>query len=344
MIRVRALQKVYPGATVALRHIDLEIAAGEFVALIGPSGAGKSSFLRCLNGLIAPTAGEVEMDGEPVTGATGERLRRIRARIGFVFQQFHLLRRLTVLENALIGRLGHVPQGRSLVGWFPVADIARAKATLQRVGLGGLWGRRVPFPTTVPALMTVAATGPPAATAPPTVIDFALRLPPAATAEPTFSGPALTSPPIVTSAPAVTGPAVTFPPAVSEPPTMTSPEVRDPVVSDPPTVTGPAFMVSAPPAPPAGPIAPPLSIPPAPPTAPAFTVWSAPTLSDSPAPAETLLNESAGELRENPWLLAASSISSRFPPPTEVGPPRRSRAPRRARRPCDGAAEAGSAA
>jgi len=143
MIRVRALQKVYPGGTVALRHIDLEIAAGEFVALIGPSGAGKSSFLRCLNGLIAPTGGDVEMDGEPVTGATGERLRRIRARIGFVFQQFHLLRRLTVLENALIGRLGHVPQGRSLVGWFPVADIARAKATLQRVGLGGLWDRRV---------------------------------------------------------------------------------------------------------------------------------------------------------------------------------------------------------
>ena len=143
MIRVRALQKVYPGGTVALRHIDLEIAAGEFVALIGPSGAGKSSFLRCLNGLIAPTGGDVEMDGEPVTGATGERLRRIRARIGFVFQQFHLLRRLTVLENALIGRLGHVPQCRSLVGWFPVADIARAKGTLQRVGLGGLWDRRV---------------------------------------------------------------------------------------------------------------------------------------------------------------------------------------------------------
>ena len=106
MIRVRALQKVYPGGTVALRHIDLEIAGGEFVALIGPSGAGKTSFLRCLNGLVAPTAGEVEMDGERVTGATGERLRRLRARIGVVFQQFHLLRRLTELEQPLNGQLG----------------------------------------------------------------------------------------------------------------------------------------------------------------------------------------------------------------------------------------------
>jgi len=143
VIRVRGLRHEYPGGTVALRHIDLEIAAGEFVALIGPSGAGKSSFLRCLNGLLAPTGGEVEVDGERVTGAAGGRLRRIRARIGFVFQQFGLLRRLSVLENALIGRLGHVPQGRSLVGCFPATDIARARATLERVGLGGLWDRRV---------------------------------------------------------------------------------------------------------------------------------------------------------------------------------------------------------
>ena len=66
----------------------------------------------------------------------------IRARIGFVFQQFNLLRRLSVLDNVLVGRLGHVAVGGSLIGWFPAADVAQAEAALARVGLGGLGDRR----------------------------------------------------------------------------------------------------------------------------------------------------------------------------------------------------------
>ncbi len=143
MIRVRNLRKEYAPGTVALDGVDLDIGPGEFVALIGPSGAGKSTLLRCLNGLVAPTGGVVEVAGERVTGATGERLRSIRAGIGFVFQQFHLLRRLSVLDNVLVGRLPHVPRLRSLAGWFPGLDVALARATLTRVGLGGLWDRRV---------------------------------------------------------------------------------------------------------------------------------------------------------------------------------------------------------
>jgi phosphonate transport system ATP-binding protein len=127
---------------VALRDVDLDVGRGEFVALIGPSGAGKSTFLRCLNGLVRPTAGSVAIDGEPLTEASGEALRRIRARIGFVFQQFNLLRRLSVLDNVLVGRLGHVPVARSLVGWFPPADVTKARATLGRVGLADLAERR----------------------------------------------------------------------------------------------------------------------------------------------------------------------------------------------------------
>ena len=142
MIQVRGLRKDYPGGARALDGITLEITAGEFVALIGPSGAGKSSFLRCLNGLVTPTAGEVIVDGEPVAEAAGERLRRIRARIGFVFQQFNLLRRLSVLENVLVGRLPHVAEWRSLLGWFPARDLARARSALGRVGLGELAERR----------------------------------------------------------------------------------------------------------------------------------------------------------------------------------------------------------
>ena len=143
MIRVRSLRKVYPGGTVGLDGIDLDLAAGEFVALIGPSGAGKSTLLRCLNGLIAPTAGEVSVDGVSVGGASANELRRVRAGIGFVFQQFNLLRRLSVLENVLVGRLAHVHALRSLLGLFPAADVTRAHTVLERVGLRGVAGRRV---------------------------------------------------------------------------------------------------------------------------------------------------------------------------------------------------------
>jgi phosphonate transport system ATP-binding protein len=143
VIRVRALRKDYPGSPGALDGVDLDIEHGEFVALIGPSGAGKSTLLRCLNGLVTPTAGQVEVHGLMVTGASGDSLRRIRADIGFVFQQFNLLRRLTVLENAVLGRLAHTSRWRSLAGWFASTDVARAAATLERVGLEGLSGRRV---------------------------------------------------------------------------------------------------------------------------------------------------------------------------------------------------------
>ena len=143
MIRVRGLRQEYAGGTLALGGVDLDVGPGEFVALIGPSGAGKSTLLRCLNGLVRPTAGEVLVDGRSVTSASGdEELRRIRARVGFVFQQFNLLRRLSVLENVLIGRLGHVAVGRSLIGAFPRADVAKAEATLARVELSGLGARR----------------------------------------------------------------------------------------------------------------------------------------------------------------------------------------------------------
>jgi phosphonate transport system ATP-binding protein len=143
VIRVRGLRKDYPGGSRALDGIDLDIGPGEFVALIGPSGAGKSTLLRCLNGLVTPTAGEVRIGDDMVTGASAEALRRVRAGIGFVFQQFNLLRRLTVLENALLGRLAHASRWRSLLGWFEPADVSRAHAILVRVGLDGLAGRRV---------------------------------------------------------------------------------------------------------------------------------------------------------------------------------------------------------
>ena len=113
------------------------------MALIGPSGAGKSSLLRCVNGLVAPTSGEVVVDGQAVTGAPDEAVRQVRASVGFVFQQFNLLRWLTVLQNVLVGRLAHASRWRSLIGWFDRVDVARARAVLERIGLDALADRRV---------------------------------------------------------------------------------------------------------------------------------------------------------------------------------------------------------
>jgi phosphonate transport system ATP-binding protein len=143
VIRVRALEKVYPGGARALRGVDLDVAAGEFVALIGPSGAGKSTLLRCVAGLVEPTAGEVAVDGRRASGVPPGERRRMRASVGFVFQQFNLLRRLTVLENTLVGRLGHTAEWRALLGWFSATDRARAHRVLARVELEGLADRRV---------------------------------------------------------------------------------------------------------------------------------------------------------------------------------------------------------
>jgi phosphonate transport system ATP-binding protein len=142
VIRVRDLSKRYPSGTVALDGVTLDVGAGEFVALIGSSGAGKSTFLRCLNGLVTPTAGLVSVDGRPVTGASRNGLRGVRASVGFVFQQFNLLKRLSVLDNVLVGTLSRVDVWRSLLGRFPGGELERARRTLGRVGLAGLDDRR----------------------------------------------------------------------------------------------------------------------------------------------------------------------------------------------------------
>lgn len=142
MIRVRGLSKRYAGGTAALDDVDLDVEAGEFITLIGPSGAGKSTLLRCLNGLVVPSAGEITVDGQPVTGAAGEGLRRVRSRVGFVFQHFNLLKRLSVLDNVRVGTLSRVGLWSSLMARFPEAETERARRALRRVGLAGLEARR----------------------------------------------------------------------------------------------------------------------------------------------------------------------------------------------------------
>ncbi len=135
MLRIEGLTKRYRTGDLALAGVDLTVAAGQVMGLIGPSGAGKSSLIRCINRLVEPTGGRVFLKGEEVTGLGRRDLRRMRRRMGMIFQEFALVERLTVMENVLSGRLGYVPFWRSFLRRFPPADVRKGFATLDRVGL-----------------------------------------------------------------------------------------------------------------------------------------------------------------------------------------------------------------
>lgn len=135
MLRVEHLTKVYDDGTVALRDVSFEVAEGEFLAVIGLSGSGKSTLLRCINRLIDPTEGRILWNDEDITAASQEEMRRIRRRIGMVFQHFNLVHRSKVLTNVLAGRLGYTSPALAVVNRFSKADKERAMSQLARVGL-----------------------------------------------------------------------------------------------------------------------------------------------------------------------------------------------------------------
>jgi phosphonate transport system ATP-binding protein len=142
MIEVTGLRVALPPATVILDGVDLAVRPGEFVVILGKSGAGKTTLLRTINRLVEPTEGTIRVDGHLVTGARPPALREIRRRIGMIFQQFNLVRRISVMENVLAGRLGYVPTLSSLAGRFPAEDRRRALECLTQVGLAHLAERR----------------------------------------------------------------------------------------------------------------------------------------------------------------------------------------------------------
>jgi glycine betaine/proline transport system ATP-binding protein len=133
MISVANISVAYANGPQALAPTSLSFAKGDFTVLLGASGAGKSTLLRTLNGLVAPSAGEVVLeDGRALRG--GARLRAHRRRTGMIFQQHQLIGRLSVVDNVLIGRLG----SQSLLQSFmprPKAEMIRALEAIARVGL-----------------------------------------------------------------------------------------------------------------------------------------------------------------------------------------------------------------
>jgi len=135
VLEIRDLVKVYPSGTRAVDGVSLDIQRGEFVVLIGLSGSGKSSLLRCINRLVEPTSGRIVFDGADVTRASGPELRRIRRRIGMIFQSFNLVRRASVLSNTLSGRLGYRTTWRTIVSRPSAQDVIAAFENLGRVGI-----------------------------------------------------------------------------------------------------------------------------------------------------------------------------------------------------------------
>ena len=98
---IKGLKKEF-GTNKVLNGIDFKLTEGERVVILGPSGSGKSTFLRCINWMEEPTAGEMYFDGELVTE---KNIRRVRRDIGMVFQHFNLISNMTVLENLLLAPL-----------------------------------------------------------------------------------------------------------------------------------------------------------------------------------------------------------------------------------------------
>jgi phosphonate transport system ATP-binding protein len=145
-LEVRSLSKSFGGARPALSSVGLALAPGEMVALIGASGSGKSTLLRHISGFLAADAGSGEVRvGDQVMQSGGRiapGIRALRSQVGFVFQQFNLVGRLSVMTNVLVGLLPRVPAWRSLLMRFTKEEKAEAWLALRSVGIEGIaWQR-----------------------------------------------------------------------------------------------------------------------------------------------------------------------------------------------------------
>lgn len=135
-VEVEHLYKSFRGKP-ALQDVNVSIRRGEMVALVGASGSGKSTLLRNINGLQQADRGSIKIYDTPLqtNGVFHSKIRHLRSQIGFIFQQFNLVNRLTVIENVLVGDLANVSPMASLLRLFSVDQKQRALSALERVGI-----------------------------------------------------------------------------------------------------------------------------------------------------------------------------------------------------------------
>ena len=146
-LRIQQLNKHFANGKHALRDIDLTVQTGEMVALIGASGSGKSTLLRHVAGLVVADGDSqslIEVEGQCVQqgGRIHRDIRKVRAQVGFVFQQFNLVDRLPVMMNVLVGMLHRMPKWRGWLRVFRPHERALALEALARVGIADCHAQR----------------------------------------------------------------------------------------------------------------------------------------------------------------------------------------------------------
>lgn len=125
-----------------LKRISFNLDPDDFLAIIGPSGAGKSTLIRCINRLVEPISGDVIFNGVNVTKLRQRELRKIRSKMGMIYQEFNLVDRMSVMDNVLSGRLGYTGSFRSVFRIYPKSDIRKALEILEKVGLSDFVDKR----------------------------------------------------------------------------------------------------------------------------------------------------------------------------------------------------------
>jgi phosphonate transport system ATP-binding protein len=146
MLQVSNIAVVLPNGRRLVDDVSFTVGRGEFVSIIGSSGAGKSLTLRCIVGLTKPNQGEIRLTGfagkvYQTTTDDARELRRARRHIGLIFQGSNLVKRLTVLENVMLGRLGHIHPARSWLLGFKDSEAREAMEALDRVNMAAFAAR-----------------------------------------------------------------------------------------------------------------------------------------------------------------------------------------------------------
>jgi phosphonate transport system ATP-binding protein len=135
LLELKNVTKYYHPGKPALSDISFSVSEGELVSIIGSSGSGKTTLLRCINRLIEPTAGEISFEGVSVSRLVKRELRKVRARIGMIFQHHALVERLSVIENVLHGRLGYKSTLEGALGLYTREEKLQARKIIDILGL-----------------------------------------------------------------------------------------------------------------------------------------------------------------------------------------------------------------
>lgn len=135
LLELKNVTKYYNQEAPALADVSFSVEEGEFVSIIGPSGAGKSTLLRCINRMIEPSSGEITFDGVNTLNLHKNDLRKLRTKIGMIFQHYNLVDRLTVIENVLHGRLGYKSTLAGIMGQYSDEEKGQAIRIIEILGL-----------------------------------------------------------------------------------------------------------------------------------------------------------------------------------------------------------------